>query len=169
MNNPRDYRPHPDDNINALVKAALENMQALERAFANGVVPDQSLPIEAGRPLYRVVEHLCRDGYFLNAAPLIFQLAVFHPNERPYVHKAAQIFQRLAIFEMALLFYAMVINKEASPAAAYGMAQCLVGLNRKEDAIRYFETAFELARGEHRWRTLQDHAAAAIERFSGAY
>jgi len=158
------YTPHPNDSINSVVQAALKNMHALERAFAAGEIPAQSPPIEASQPLFQIVQELYNEGNFIHAAPLAFQLAVFHPEKRNYVYRAAQIFQRLSIFETAATFYALSMKDKPSPAAYYGLGQCLTGLNKNDLAIRHFETAIELARGDDQWRALQDCAAEAVER-----
>ena len=160
------YTPHPDEHIDALVRSAVHNMQKLNDLFSQGLFPQSVPPLETSVPINQVLQQLCTEGSYVHAAPLAFQLAIFHPEKIEYVYQAAQIFQRLELFEVAAMWYACYIEQTKqtpSPTAHYGLGQCFVGLKKTDLALQQFEAAFELARGQEQWRVLQEYAEQAID------
>lgn len=158
---------HPDPKIDALVQNAYHHLPELQQALEAGFKPD-NFPTEQGEPIYRIVQHLESTGYSKHAAPLALQLAFHHSHESRYVYTAASIFQQLEQFKIAILLYIQSMAQVQTPPALFGIGQCMAGLKQTTLAIRAFEEAFDLARGQEQYRFVQDHAENAIRELSSA-
>ncbi|GAA4337418.1 hypothetical protein GCM10023165_15410 [Variovorax defluvii] len=157
---------HPDPMIDALARSAATSLPQLHRALEAGFVPQESCVLSDVQQdaLFQIVQQLNDEGRFLQAAPLALQLAVHHPKDSRYAFTAGLAFQRLAIFNVAAMLYCLSLQQQRTPTTLYRLGECLAGLGQAETALRFFDSAFDLARGEEHYRQLQDHATQAIER-----
>ena len=157
---------HPDPEIDALARSAAASLPQLQKALEAGFAPPDSgsLSSEHQDALFQIIQQLCDEGHFLHAAPLALQLAVHHPKNSRYAFVAGFAFQRLAIFQVAAVLYGLSLQQERTPTAMYRLGECMAGLGQAETAIRFFDMAFDMARGDEQYRQLQDHAMEAIER-----
>ncbi|WP_076998611.1 hypothetical protein [Variovorax sp. KK3] len=157
---------HPNQKIEALARAASANLPQLQCALEQGYVPPPEGTLSAPQQaaLFRLVQQLCDEGHFLQAAPLALQLAVHHPKDSRYSFIAGRAFQRLAIFNIAAVLYGLSLQQNRTPTSMYRLGECMAGLGQPETAIRFFDGAFDIARGDDSFRHVQDLAMQAIER-----
>lgn len=157
---------HPDPAIDALVREVIDALPQVKNALETGCVPPSSAPMprERQEAMFQVVQQLFDQEHFFHAAPIALLLAVHHPKDRRFSFSAGRAFQRLAAFDVALVFYEMCLQEHRAPIVVYRLGECLAGLGRADEAIRLFDTAFDMARGADQYRSLQDAAEQAINR-----
>ncbi|MGK6310055.1 hypothetical protein [Variovorax sp. DT-64] len=161
---------HPDPAIDPLVREVVDSLPQIKKALEAGRVPPGSAPIprEQQDALFQIVQQLCDQEHFFHAAPLALFLAIHHPKDRRYSFCAGRAFQRLAAFEVAVVFYEMCLQEHRARIVTYRLGECLAGLGRADEAVRLFDAAFDMARGVDQYRSLQDAAEQAIDRLRSA-
>lgn len=157
---------HPDPVVQTLVGAALDGLPALRDSLesGDGAAADGVISSVQQEALLQVIERLCVEERFEQAAPLVLQLAVRFPSSSRCSFTAARVFQRLAVFDVAAVLYGLCLQQQRKPIVMYRLGECLAGLGRGDEAIRLFDAAFDLARGDDACRGLQDAAMQAIGR-----
>lgn len=157
---------HPDPAIDALVREVIHALPQVKKALEAGYVPPDGGGMPPGQQdaLFTIVQRLCEEEHFFHAAPLALFLVVQHPKEKRYSFSAGRAFQRLAAFDVALVLYGICMHQHKEPVVMYRLGECLAGLGRTDEAVRFFDAAFDMARGGDQYRTLQDAAQQAIAR-----
>lgn len=157
---------HPDPAIDALVREVIDTLPQVKKALEAGYVPPDggAMPRDRQEALFQVVQQLCEEEHFFHAAPLALFLAIQHPKDKRYSFSAGRAFQRLAAFDVAVVFYEMCLQQHKEPIVMYRLGECLAGLGKADEAVRLFDTAFDLSRGADQYRSLQDATEQAIAR-----
>jgi tetratricopeptide (TPR) repeat protein len=157
---------HPDPGINVLLHEVIGTLPQLRKALEAGYVPPDGGAMSGDQQdaLFQIVQRLCEEEHFFHAAPLALLLAVLQPKDKRYSFSAGRAFQRLAAFDVAVVFYEMCLQQHKEPIVMYRLGECLAGLGKADEAVRLFDAAFDLSRGADHYRSLQDAAEQAIAR-----
>lgn len=157
---------HPDPGIDALLRKVIGILPQLRKALEAGYIPPEggAMPGDQQDALFQIVQRLCEEEHFFHAAPLALLLAVQHPKDKRYSFSAGRAFQRLAAFDVAVVFYEMCLQQHKEPVVVYRLGECLAGLGKTDEAVLLFDAAFDLSRGADQYRSLQDAAEQAIAR-----
>lgn len=142
----------------------LQSLAASGRTLAEvrGISPDE---LDA---LYDVGYQLCNEGSFHHALPIALQLVLHAPLEPRYSFMAGSCLQRQNQPEQAvLLFGQTLILRPEDAAAAYRLGECLLALDREQEARDVLLETVEMCRGHERYRRIYERATerlAALDR-----
>ncbi len=107
--------------------------------------------------LYGVGYGLCEEGSFHHALPIALQLVLHAPLDPRYSFMAASCLQRQNQPEHAVLLFAQTLLLQPDDAAAaFRLGECLLALDRREEACEVLSEAIELSRGNERYRRIYD-------------
>jgi predicted Zn-dependent protease len=142
----------------------LQSLAASGRTLAEvrGISPDE---LDA---LYDVGYQLCNEGSFHHALPIALQLVLHAPLEPRYSFMAGSCLQRQNQPEQAvLLFGQTLLLRPEDAAAAYRLGECLLALDREQDARDVLLETVEMCRGDEQYRRIYERATerlAALDR-----
>jgi predicted Zn-dependent protease len=137
----------------------LQSLAASGRTLAEvrGISPDE---LDA---LYGVGNDLCNEGSFHHALPIALQLVLHEPREPRYSFMAGSCLQRQNQPEQAVLLFAQTLMlRPGDAAAAYRLGECLLAMDRKEEAREVLLETIELCRENERYRKLYDLATERL-------
>ncbi len=113
--------------------------------------------------LYGVGYDLCNEGSFHHALPIALQLVLHAPREPRYSFMAASCLQRQNQPEQAMLLFAQtLLLQPEDAAAAYRLSECLIVLDRQDEAHDLLLETVELCRGNERYRSIYELATERL-------
>ena len=106
---------------------------------------------------------LFRQKEFLSALPLALYCSTFQSTNARYAFVAASCLQRLQRPDEAAQLYKTVLQlDETHIAAAYRLGECLLAIDRNEEARDVLLETVELCRGNERYRRIYELATERL-------
>ncbi len=113
--------------------------------------------------LYGVGYDLCNEGSFHHALPIALQLVLHAPREPRYSFMAASCMQRQNQPEQAMLLFAQTpLLQPEDATAAYRLGECLLALDRLDEARDVLLETVELSRGNEQYRRMYELATERL-------
>jgi len=160
---------YSDTEIDSLLQELLKNLDplpddlpAIQSTREKGLTLTDlcSVPPQEQEAFFEIACQLCDADYFQHAAVIALQLVVHQPNDCRFAFLAGSCMQRLGFFHTGGRFYQQTFSLRKVPVAMYRLGECLAALGEKEEALKAFNTTFDMCRGREELRHLQDRAAA---------
>lgn len=160
--------PPRDPEVAAIVEQLSERLAALPNeldwlqslaASGRTLAEVRGISVDELNALYGVGYDLCNEGSFHHALPIALQLVLHAPREPRYSFMAGSCLQRQHQPEQALLMFAQtLLLQPEDAAAAYRLGECLLALDRQEEARKVLLETVEMCRGNELYRRIYELA-----------
>jgi len=168
--------PPRDPEVAAIVEQLSERLAAMPdeldwllslAASGRTLAEVRGISLDELDALYGVGYELCNEGSFHHALPIALQLVLHAPREPRYSFMAGSCLQRQNQPEhAALLFAQTLLLQPEDAAAAYRLGECLLAVDRNDEARNVLLEAVELCRGNERYRRIYELASQRLAALS---
>lgn len=160
-----------DSEITAIVRESADALRQLAGFFSGErQAPPNAATFRAGvthiDKLRTAAEDLCGRKDFESALPVAMQWLLMQPHSAHAAFVLATCLQRAGQPQLAVALFgrcSQMQGEHLTPGPIFRAGECLLAMNRNEQAIAAFQAAFELASGNERHQDLAAAAQANID------